>query len=81
AWPVFDAERAFNLFIFTMVILLAPKVFGWFVTLVNGPARRGSGGAIRLTLSAVLEIILSALLAPVMMLVQAGSVFSILSGR
>ncbi|QCI69510.1 glucans biosynthesis glucosyltransferase MdoH [Phreatobacter stygius] len=81
AWPVFDAERAFNLFIFTMVILLAPKVFGWFVTLLNGPARRGSGGAIRLTISAVLEIILSGLLAPVMMLVQAGSVFSILSGR
>ncbi|CEJ12829.1 Glucans biosynthesis glucosyltransferase H [bacterium YEK0313] len=81
AWPVFDAERAFNLFIFTMVILLAPKIFGWFVTLLNGPARRGSGGAIRLTLSVILEIVLSVLLAPVMMLVQAGSVFSILSGR
>jgi membrane glycosyltransferase len=81
AWPVFDAERAFNLFIFTMAILLAPKMFGWLVTLFNGPARRGSGGAIRLTISVVLEIFLSALLAPVMMLVQAGSVFSILSGR
>lgn len=81
AWPVFDSERAYNLFLITMGILLAPKVFGWFVTLVNGPARRGSGGAIMLTISTVLEIILSALIAPVMMLIQSSSVFSIISGR
>ena len=81
AWPVFDAERALNLFIFTMAILLAPKMFGWFATLVNGPARRGCGGAIMLTVSTVLEIILSALIAPVMMLIQASSVSSIISGR
>lgn len=81
AWPVFDSERAFNLFIFTMAILLAPKMFGWFATLVDGPARRGCGGAIMLTVSAILEIILSALIAPVMMLIQASSVSSIISGR
>jgi membrane glycosyltransferase len=81
AWPVFDSERALNLFIFTMAILLAPKVFGWFATLVDGPARRGCGGAIMLTVSAVLEILLSALIAPVMMLIQASSVSSIISGR
>jgi len=81
AWPVFDSERALNLFIFTMAILLAPKVFGWFATLVDGPARRGCGGAIMLTVSAVLEILLSALIAPVMMLIQSSSVFSIISGR
>lgn len=81
AWPVFDAERAFNLFLFTMAILLAPKLFGWFVTLLNGPARRGSGGAVMLTLSTLVEILLSALIAPVMMLIQSGSVTGILSGR
>ncbi|MDP3546657.1 MAG: glucans biosynthesis glucosyltransferase MdoH, partial [Phreatobacter sp.] len=81
AWPVFDSERALNLFIFTMVILLAPKMFGWFATLVDGPARRGCGGAIMLTISAILEIILTALIAPVMMLIQASSVSSIISGR
>lgn len=81
AWPVFDSERALNLFIITMAILLAPKVFGWFITLVNGPARRGSGGMFMLTLSAILEILLSALIAPVMMLIQSSSVFSIISGR
>lgn len=81
AWPIFDAERAFNLFLFTMAILLAPKLFGWLVTLLNGPARRGSGGAVMLTLSTFLEILLSALIAPVMMLIQSGSVTGILSGR
>jgi len=81
AWPVFDSERALNLFIFTMAILLAPKMFGWFATLVDGPARRGCGGAIMLTISAILEIILTALIAPVMMLIQASSVSSIISGR
>ena len=81
AWPVFDAERAFNLFIFTMAILLAPKIFGWLVTALNGPARRGSGGFFMLTLSTILEIFLSALIAPVMMLIQSSSVFSILFGR
>ncbi|MFN3853453.1 MAG: glucans biosynthesis glucosyltransferase MdoH [Phreatobacter sp.] len=81
AWPIFDAERAFNLFLFTMAILLAPKLFGWLVTLLNGPARRGSGGAVMLTLSTLLEILLSALIAPVMMLIQSGSVTGILSGR
>lgn len=81
AWPIFDAERAFNLFLFTMAILLAPKIFGWFVVLINGAARRGCGGGIRLTISTILEILLSALLAPVMMVLQSGSVFSILFGR
>ncbi len=81
AWPVFDAERALNLFMFTMAILLAPKLFGWLVTLLNGPARRGSGGAIMLTLSTLIEILLSAIIAPVMMLIQSGSVTGILSGR
>jgi len=81
AWPVFDAERAFNLFVFTMAILLAPKAFGWLVTLVDNKARRGAGGAIRLTISTFVEIILSALLAPIMMVLQSGSVFSILFGR
>jgi membrane glycosyltransferase len=79
-WPRFDPERALQLFGLTMAILLAPKVFGWFLTLINGPERRACGGAIRLTLSALLEIIMSALLAPIMMVIQSGSVFQILVG-
>ncbi|WP_413987829.1 glucans biosynthesis glucosyltransferase MdoH [Labrys okinawensis] len=81
AWPVFNAELALALFGGTMGILLAPKFFGIIIMLLDGPNRRASGGAIRLVLSGLIEIFLSALLAPVMMLIQSGSVFEILVGR
>ena len=81
AWPRFDAERALSLFILTMGVLLVPKILGWLFALGDGCMRRGGGGAIRLTLSAVLEIVISALVAPVLMLIQSGSVFQILFGR
>ncbi|MDQ0393034.1 glucans biosynthesis glucosyltransferase MdoH [Labrys monachus] len=81
AWPLFDAERALALFAGTMGILLAPKLFGMIIILLDGPSRRACGGGIRLFLSVLFEMILSALLAPVMMLIQSGSVFEILLGR
>jgi membrane glycosyltransferase len=80
-WPRFDPERALNLFALTMAILLAPKLFGLLLTLFNGKLRRAGGGAIRLILSALLEILFSAFFAPIMMLIQSGSVFQILLGR
>ncbi|TBN48027.1 glucans biosynthesis glucosyltransferase MdoH [Hansschlegelia quercus] len=80
AWPRFDAERALALFGITMAILIAPKIFGLIVHLLHGPSRRAGGGTIRIVISAILEIILSSLFAPIMMLVQSGSVFQILAG-
>ncbi len=79
-WPVFDAERSLELFIVTMAVLLAPKLFGLIVALFDGPTRRGSGGAIRLVLSTLFEVVMSALLAPIMMLVHSGHVLHILFG-
>jgi len=79
-WPVFDAERSLMLFEVTMAVLLAPKLFGLIVALFDGPTRRGGGGAIRLVLSTLFEIIVSALLAPIMMLIHAGHVMHILFG-
>ncbi len=81
AWPRFDAQRALDLFAVTMSVLLAPKLFGLLVAIVQGPVRRGSGGIVRLVLSTALEMVMSALLAPIMMLVQSGSVMQILFGR
>ena len=81
AWPRFDAQRALDLFAVTMGVLLAPKFFGVLVAILQAPVRRASGGALRLVLSAALEIVMSALLAPIMMLVQSGSVMQILFGR
>lgn len=80
-WPRFDPERALALFALTMGILLAPKIFGLILMLLRGKERRASGGAIRLVVSSVIEIALSALLAPILMLIQSGSVFQILLGR
>jgi membrane glycosyltransferase len=80
AWPRFDAERSLELFGTTMVILLMPKVFGLILALCQTSTRRGSGGLIRLIISAVFEIIMSALLAPIMMLIQTGHVAHFLFG-
>src|SRR5579871_6792494 len=74
AWPRFDYERALQLFILTIGILLAPKLLGLIVALFDREARRGSGGALGLIASTFVEIIISAALAPIMMLIQSGSV-------
>jgi len=80
-WPRFDYERARQLFELTIAILLAPKFLGLLIALFDGPTRRGSGGAVALIASTLIEIIISAALAPIMMLIQSGSVAQILSGR
>ena len=80
AWPRFDAERSLSLFALTMAILLLPKLFGLLLALAQSATRHGSGGAIRLTLSALFEILMSALLAPSMMLIQAGHVMHFVFG-
>jgi membrane glycosyltransferase len=79
-WPRFDAERSLELFVVTMAVLLAPKLFGLILALFDGPTRRGGGGAIRLTFSTLFEVLMSALLAPIMMMVHAGHVLHILFG-
>ncbi len=64
-----------------MAVLLAPKVLGLILALLDGPVRRACGGAGRLILSSLVEILLSALVAPVAMVIQSGSVMGILLGR
>jgi len=81
AWPRFDAERSLALFGATMLILLAPKFFGLLLAMLNGPERRACGGGFKLLLSFIVEVIISALLAPIMMVIQSGAVFQILAGR
>lgn len=80
-WPVFDADRALWLFGVTMAVLLAPKIAGMIIAIFSARIRRASGGATGIFFSTLLEIILSSLYAPIMMLIQTGSVLRILSGR
>ncbi len=81
AWPRFDYERALQLFELTIAILLAPKFLGLGIALLDGKTRGGSGGALALVASTIVEIVISAALAPIMMLIQSGSVAQIVSGR
>lgn len=80
-FPRFDPVRALQLFGLTMAVLLAPKVLGLILALLDAPVRRACGGAGRLILSSLVEILLSALVAPVAMVIQSGSVIGILLGR
>jgi|HigsolmetaAR201D_1030396.scaffolds.fasta_scaffold01450_5 membrane glycosyltransferase len=79
-WPVFDAERMVSLFIFSMIVLLTPKALGLIRSIVLSHTRRGCGGLIRVLASSIVELVLSALYAPVMMLIQTQHVFDILTG-
>ena len=80
-WPVVDPVRAMWLFIGTMSLLLVPKLLAWALLLLDPEERRGVGGAVRSSLSMLLETLVAGLLAPVTMLTQSVDVFSILLGR
>ena len=81
AWPRFDAQRALNLFELTMAILLAPKLFGLILSLIRPAERRACGGGFALIASTLIEVLISALVAPIMMVIQSGAVTQILLGR
>lgn len=80
-WPVMDSTRALQLFYITMGILFSPKIFGLLLLMFDGDMCRTLGGRVRVILSAITEILLSALVAPIMMLIHCGAVISILFGR
>ena len=80
-WPRFDAPRMTALFLYTMVVLFTPKILGLIRTIFSSRARRGCGGVIAVGIGAVVETILSALYAPIMMLVQTQHIIEILTGR
>lgn len=79
-WPVFDARRMFWLFVVSMALLLLPKLIATFRAW-SRPLARNSGGPVRIFASAMFEILLSALIAPVQMLIQTRQIYEILRGR
>ncbi|MGA2188251.1 MAG: glucans biosynthesis glucosyltransferase MdoH [Steroidobacteraceae bacterium] len=80
-WPRFDVELMMALFWFSMLILLIPKMFGLIRALLSARIRRGGGGLIGVIASFLLETVLSALYAPVLMLVQSRYVIEVFMGR
>jgi membrane glycosyltransferase len=81
SWPRFDVELMMALFWFSMLVLLIPKMLGLIRALLSTRIRRGSGGVIGVIASFVLETLLSALYAPILMLVQSRHVFEVFMGR
>ncbi|WP_245416908.1 glucans biosynthesis glucosyltransferase MdoH [Undibacter mobilis] len=80
-WPAEDPIRAAYVFGATMGMLILPKLLAMIATLVRGGERRSFGGGIRLIAGVIVEIVLSALIAPSMMVFQSSAVFSVLAGR
>ncbi|CAN5375429.1 glucans biosynthesis glucosyltransferase MdoH [soil metagenome] len=81
AWPVFDPERALRLLGLTFGVLFVPKLLGIFSAMAEPETRRGCGGAGGLLKSFAAETVLSALLSPIMMLIQSRFVVDVLLGR
>lgn len=79
-WPVFDARRMFWLFVAAMSFLLLPKMIATFRAWLR-PLARNSGGPVRIFASAIFENLLSALIAPVQMLIQTRQIYEIMRGR
>ncbi|WP_246587990.1 glucans biosynthesis glucosyltransferase MdoH [Paracoccus bogoriensis] len=79
-WPVFDSRRMLWLFAIAMALLLLPKFIATFRAWAR-PLARNSGGRVRIFASALFETVLSALIAPVQMLVQTRQIAEILRGR
>ncbi|MCD6680066.1 MAG: glucans biosynthesis glucosyltransferase MdoH [Burkholderiaceae bacterium] len=80
-WPAQDPVRAAWVFAGTMALLFLPKLLAWMAMLVHGEQRRGFGGGSRSLMGVLLEMIVSGLIAPVMMLDQSLTVAATLSGR
>ena len=80
-WPRIDPVRAVRLFGFTLAILLGPKVFGVLLVMVSPRRLRESGGLLLFLPGFLLEVLVSALVAPIQMLITCGLVADILRGK
>jgi membrane glycosyltransferase len=79
-WPVWRPDWAIALAGVTAAILFLPKLLAIALVVLRGGARH-FGGFLRLVASAVLEVLISTLLAPVRMVFHTRFVFSNLIGR
>jgi membrane glycosyltransferase len=80
-WPQSFTVEMKVVLIFTLAMLLLPKVMALMLIALNGTQRRAFGGLFRATASAVLESVFSILVAPVLMLFQTKFVWAILLRR
>jgi membrane glycosyltransferase len=80
-WRASDMERIEWLFAATMGVLFVPKVLGFIGMLVDAKARKGAGGGLRALVGVLIESVLAALMAPVVMYRQSRGVAEVLAGH
>lgn len=81
SWPVWRPERSMTLLFITIIILFLPKPLAFLLHLLRKDHARSMGGAIKLMLSILTEILLSAFFAPVRMLFNSKFVVLTLMGK
>lgn len=69
------------LFSFVLLLLVLPKLYGWLTVVLSTRRRRQFGGVRAVTCVAALEILVSSLLAPVLMVFHARFIVLILFGK
>jgi membrane glycosyltransferase len=80
-WPVARTAVMITLLATVAGMLILPKVFGLLICLLRPERRRGFGGGARVGVSALLELVFSIVIAPIMMTFHAFFVASVLCGR
>jgi len=80
-WPAQDPVLAAWVFGLTMALLVIPKLLGFILLLIRRDARRQFGGGFRAFSGVIAELMISAMIAPVMMVFQSIAVVEILLGR
>ncbi len=80
-WHRQDQQGVIWVFVVTMAVLLGPKLMGYVAILSCRDRRLGCGGAVRAFVSILLETLLAALMAPIVMYVQSRGVAEVLAGK
>jgi membrane glycosyltransferase len=80
-WPIWRPDWALSLMAVIAMILFLPKVLSVVLIVFKRKNAREHGGALRLSLSVVLEVLLSSLLAPIRMVFHSRFVLTNLLGR
>ncbi|WP_050423964.1 glucans biosynthesis glucosyltransferase MdoH [Bradyrhizobium tropiciagri] len=80
-WPAQDPVLAAWVFGLTMALLIVPKLLGFILLLTRSDMRRQFGGGFRTFTGVIAEVLISAMIAPVMMVFQSIAVVEILLGR
>ncbi|MFP4538309.1 MAG: glucans biosynthesis glucosyltransferase MdoH [Dichotomicrobium sp.] len=79
--PLFAGAEGLTLLVLTAMLLLGPKIMGLAAVMLNVQRRRALGGALRTTVGCLLETLLFAALAPMIMLAHSRFVAEVLLGR